>query len=676
VSDIFLSYSRDDQATARRFAEGFERAGLSVWWDQTLSAGEDYDEVTEKALEAARAVVVLWSKKSVGSRWVRAEATQADRNGTLVPAMIEPCKRPIMFELKQSTDLSGWTGDPNDKTWQAYLASVQRFVQKDAAPVAAPVLPVPDVPRRGKGSGIAIAAAVLLVVAAGAWTLMHFRGEPAAQGSAGKADQPPAATAPTAPAEVTLAVLPFANLSSDPEQEYFSDGLTEEILNQLAQIDSLRVTGRTSSFSFKGKNEDLRVIGEKLGVANLLEGSIRKDGKTLRITAQLINARDGSHLWSKTYDREPRNVFAIQDEIAKDVAGALSIKLDVGEMNRAQGGTTNLAAYEKYLRARTLRRQFLNPEAAALYREAVALDPMFWRAWFGLHGALNGRSLTTLSSKQILENKELQQVQQHLIDAAPDSHLKQAMLSGYFFEQRRWADSEMALQAAIAAMPASEVETRLIACIRRLNAGQIVDAMGLCERTARIDPLTVAPSTMFSGALTISGRFAEAQTEYTRGRALSGATQGLDFLALQRLLAGDAPDAGTIRNHVRSNPSSFPGNLWKTLIDNLETAQVERTAAIQAIIRNPAFQDETSLGWIAEFAEFYGDRDSALKALQLHVAQSGITPFVWMPRLAALRTDPRFKELLKSTGLVDYYRATGIWGDFCKPAGKDDFECH
>ena len=119
MPDIFLSYSRDDQPTARRFAEAFGREGFSVWWDQTLRSGEAYDKVTEKALEEARAVVVLWSVKSVDSRWVRAEATQADRNGTLVPVMIEPCKRPIMFELTHTAELSHWKGDPGDPAWKA-----------------------------------------------------------------------------------------------------------------------------------------------------------------------------------------------------------------------------------------------------------------------------------------------------------------------------------------------------------------------------------------------------------------------------------------------------------------------------------------------------------------------------------------------------------------------------
>src|SRR6516225_1279382 len=128
MPDIFLSYTREDQATAQRFAEAFEAQGFSVWWDATLRSGEAYDQVTEEALRTAKAVVVLWSKKSVASRWVRAEATLADRNKTLIPAMIEPCDRPIMFELTQAADLTHWRGAADDKAWRAFLDDVRRFV--------------------------------------------------------------------------------------------------------------------------------------------------------------------------------------------------------------------------------------------------------------------------------------------------------------------------------------------------------------------------------------------------------------------------------------------------------------------------------------------------------------------------------------------------------------------
>ncbi len=129
MPDVFLSYNREDQAIARRFAEGLQKHGLDVWWDVTLRSGEAYDQVTERALRDAKAVVVLWSKKSVESRWVRAEATLADRNKTLVPAMIELCDRPIMFELTQTADLSRWQGDAGDATWIAFVDDVRRFVE-------------------------------------------------------------------------------------------------------------------------------------------------------------------------------------------------------------------------------------------------------------------------------------------------------------------------------------------------------------------------------------------------------------------------------------------------------------------------------------------------------------------------------------------------------------------
>ena len=143
MPDIFLSYNREDQAAARRFAEAFQSEGFDVWWDTTLRAGEAYDEVTETALRTAKAVVVLWSPRSVVSRWVRAEATQADRNKTLVPVTIEPCERPIMFELTQTADLAHWQGEPDDGAWLAFLSDVRRFVQSGApartpAPTAAP----------------------------------------------------------------------------------------------------------------------------------------------------------------------------------------------------------------------------------------------------------------------------------------------------------------------------------------------------------------------------------------------------------------------------------------------------------------------------------------------------------------------------------------------------------
>ena len=182
----------------------------------------------------------------------------------------------------------------------------------------------------------------------------------------------------------SIAVLPFVNMSADKEQEYFADGISEELLNLLAQVPELRVIARTSSFSFKGKDVDIAEIARRLNVANVLEGSVRKSGDTLRITAQLVRASDSSHLWSQTYDRQMTDVFKVQDEIAAAVVDELKIKL-LGAPPTSK--VTNPTAYTLYLQARELRRQAI-PESfehsAALLQQALAIDPAYTVAWAGL----------------------------------------------------------------------------------------------------------------------------------------------------------------------------------------------------------------------------------------------------------------------------------------------------
>jgi TolB-like protein/Tfp pilus assembly protein PilF len=291
-------------------------------------------------LREAKAVVVLWSKKSVDSRWVRAEATTADRNKTLVPVMIEPCLRPIMFELTHTADLSHWTGDATDKVWQSYLAGVRRFVVKG--------LPGHESPAEDR--------------------------HPIA-----RVNDPSSAMDSAVERVPSIAVLPFANMSGDKEQEYFSDGLAEEILNALAEIPGLKVIARTSAFAFKGQNTDIRRIAETLGVANILEGSVRRSGNRIRVTAQLITAIDGTRLWSDRYDREMADVFAVQDEISAAISEALKIKLSPQAPARPRH-TPTLPAYEALLKARHFHWKVTAEsmdQAKLFHEQAIALDPQY-----------------------------------------------------------------------------------------------------------------------------------------------------------------------------------------------------------------------------------------------------------------------------------------------------------
>jgi adenylate cyclase len=342
VPDVFLSYNRGDQEVARRFAQGLEAQGFSVWWDATLRSGEAYDEVTENALKTAKAVVVLWSQKSVVSRWVRAEATIGDRNKTLVPVMIEACERPIMFELTQTADLSRWQGVPSDPVWLALVADVKRFVERRSEPtLAVPAL----------------------------------------------SEAPKKASAPAAsvPAKPTVLILPFVNMSGDAEQEYFSDGVTEDIITDLGRISALSVISRSAAFSFKGKTVSPSQLAQTMKITHVLEGSVRKSGNRVRITAQLLDAASDAQVWGERFDRTLDDIFAIQEEISKAIVAALKVKLAPEETKAiAERQTTNSEAYELFLLARQFSRtgsERIKPLIVRICARVLEIDPGFARAW-------------------------------------------------------------------------------------------------------------------------------------------------------------------------------------------------------------------------------------------------------------------------------------------------------
>jgi TolB-like protein/Tfp pilus assembly protein PilF len=195
-----------------------------------------------------------------------------------------------------------------------------------------------------------------------------------------------AAAAPTSLARDSIAVLPFINMSPDAENEYFTDGITEEIINALAQIKELHVVARSSAFSFKGKHIDPRIVGEQLNVRTILEGSVRRADNRLRIMVQLVNTADGYHLWSERYDREMKDVFEIQDEIARSIAERLKVTLEGGQEPLVKAGTKNLDAYQLYLKGRALlyQRGLALPRALECFKQAVALDADYALAWAGL----------------------------------------------------------------------------------------------------------------------------------------------------------------------------------------------------------------------------------------------------------------------------------------------------
>jgi TolB-like protein len=512
-------------------------------------------------------------------------------------------------------------------------------------------------PRRHVGVAVALGAIFL-------WGFAHT--------SQSAAAQPAASAARNAP--VTLAVLPFANLSSDPEQEYFSDGLTEEILNQLAQIDALTVRPRSSSFPFKGKNEDVRVMSQKLGVGYLLEGSVRRERNQLHISAQLVSGKDGSQLWSKTYDRESSGVFALQEEIVRDVASALSIKLEVGETSGAMGGTTNLEAYDQHLRAAAQLRMGPTPDtvtlAAQFAREAVRLDPAFARARETLVQALV--LLQRFKPEAGAMKAEIAEVEEGTLKLAPASVQARRILIDRFRAQRKWLEVESLLKSAVRKNDPGMERRPVLADMGRLSEF-LPEQQRLCQQ----DPTSIACSGGLQGLLTVEQRYAEAEAEYQRSKTLDGSHSQSDFLAMIRA-SRTGVDSGIVLAQLRSDlkDKSWPLTLDRSLVDRIDSPAAAR-AFLRKMWEDPANQEGSRLAIIAYRAAAVGDTDLLMTTIQQEVVDGGGNlAFVWGSTSPAMRADPRFKKILRDVGLIDFFRATGKWNDFCQPVGKDDFQCH
>ena len=680
MPDLFLSYARDDRATVQQFADVLQREGFEVWWDLALNPGDAFDQAIERALEEARAVIVLWSKASVNSRWVRAEATQAQVSQRLVPVVIEPCKRPIMFELTHTVDLIGWAGDPNDPRWRSFVAGLRRSAGGQGKPMgeAAPggsagTAPAPGGFRRlaqavgVRSIALAAVASLLVLGGTGAWWYHASHG--------GQATVPGVAPASAAGAgQVTLAVLPFADMSPAHDQDYFADGLTEEILNQLAQIRDLRVTGRTSSFYFKGRNEDLRTIGEKLGVANLLEGSVRKAGDQLRITAQLIDSRSGTHLWSQTYDRSLTDVFKVQEEIAAAVSGALSVTLDVGELSRARGGTASIEAHDKYLRALQIgsRAGVNGDDALAMLQQAVAIDPTFLLAWQTI-------AQITWTSEQIYP-ESISRVQpvrdeaeKHIVALAPA--WSGVLLARRLIDQHRWIEAEAAVNVVLKSPPGSVGACDFASLGTQL--GRLGDWSECVQRVVATDPLNTLESADLQVALDMTRHYDEAQAEYERFAKLVGFDGRMKIYALFRVLGRKDVDAQQVRALFDSVTSLSTYAFVKALHGKFDDPEGVR-AILRRAVADPANRGTAPIIQLAYYADRFGDRDTTLAALRWLVIDRhplDVT-ILWRDWHSGVRADPRFKELLRGLKIADYFRATGNWDDFCSPTHGDEFECH
>ena len=333
----------------------------------------------------------------------------------------------------------------------------------------------------------------------------------------------PSSVPATAAATPSIAVLPFADMSPGKDQEYFSDGIAEEILNALAQVDGLRVIGRTSSFSFKGKTEDLRAIGEKLGVAHVLEGSVRKEGNRLRITAQLIEAAGGSHLWSKTFDREMKGIFAVQDEIARDVVEVLKVKLLRGNHDALRARrATSPESYAYFLLGNQLVQGADLPHAIEAYKKALDLDRNYAPAWAAMAITIAGVTLEAETPAAVAEgSKRALEAAEKAIELAPELpdgfESRSAIRVSLWYWEGAMSDAERALALAPNHGDAYRRQAQLLLFLGRPAAATLP-----MTKATEIDPLNRLNWLWLGDIYLFSGEIALGRSAYERAIRLTG----------------------------------------------------------------------------------------------------------------------------------------------------------
>ena len=481
--------------------------------------------------------------------------------------------------------------------------------------------------------------------------------------------------------QVSIAVLPFVNMSSDPEQEYFSDGITEEILNALARVDGLRVTARTSAFAYKGKSPDLREVGRALGVAYIVEGSVRKASNQLRITAQLINTADGSHIWSEVYDRELTDVFAIQDEIATSIAGALTLSLGLQEgQTLVVDRTSNIAAYESYLQAR---RYILGrtpdglTQAITLLRAVNESEPDYAPGWAAMSLALqlvpyyfeefDGALLDRVALQYMSE-----QAARRAVSLNPSLATARHVLGNALRWRHQWVAAEDEFLEALRLDPESvEIIEDYGEFLQ--GVGKIGEALSIAEKGLELEPSSAFPYLRYLQALLMTRQ--NDQVVETGLRVLESYPEAswVHFSLLYAYLELEQFENALVstKEWAKQREGSAKGIEILTAVINGE--DLSRFADD---LRNISLILRISLS--LRIWHLIGGDDLVLEEferewLQIPGDPLKVTTFnpAFMDRV---RTHQRYQQLVTQLGLVDYWRARG-WPDYCHPISDYDFEC-
>jgi TolB-like protein len=667
---VFLSYAKQDSEAARRICAALQAAGIEVWFDQTeLRGGDVWDQkIRQQIRDCALFVPVISTRTQerlegyFRREWrlaVDRTHDMASRMAFLVPVVIDDTTErdaevPDEFRKVQ------WTHLPDGETTPAFAQRVSALLASRSAPsrplrtapsgvIHPPHAPLPAVsPRRST-----LALVVVAVLAVSAIGYLGWREiVPPAPTTPQTTSAPPPPSTPSpafAIPDKSVAVLPFVNMSSDKEQEYFSDGLSDELIQMLANVPDLRVPGRTSSFYFKGKNETIETISKQLRVANLLEGSVRKAGNQLRVTADLVRADNGYHLWSETYDRDAKDIFKVQDEIAAAVVSALQAKL-VPTSNVASRGTASPEAYDQYLLALQIGVSSGTMEGAAVagkaLRRAIALDPNYAAA-YAMLSRLDSSVADHTGNAALL--KQARAEAERAISLAPneaDGYYARANLRRAFSWD--WSGAQADVEKALTLNPADwQVQLAYVEVLA--TAGRLPEAIAGCRKIIAADPLSSAGWSELGTYLMASGDLDGAEAAFRRSLQIHPENIRAQWdVAGVLLFKGQAAQALSVVTRMHSDPMMQlrGAALIQYSLGHAPQAQQALDQLIAGYSQIEAFQ-------IAEIYAWRGENDRAFEWLEkaYHQHDAGLSALKFDAMILKLRDDPRYTALLRKLNL-------------------------
>ncbi len=632
----------------QRIADALKAAGIEVWFDRSeLRGGDAWDHTIRQRIRDCRLFIPVISANSeerlegyFRREWKLAcdrMDDMASRVAFLVPVTLDTTPDSVA-EVPERFRQVQWTRLPREEVPAAFVERVASLVRGETRPaVAARPASVPAPATRTPRRGAAIAAAVsgLVLAALAALLALRFIGHPPAT--------------PAAAGAKSVAVLPFVDLSEKHDQEYFADGLAEELIDLLGRNSGLRVISRTSSFSFKGKSEDIPSIAAKLNVANILEGSVRRAGDRLRVTTQLVDARSGERLWSNTYDRNLQDVFAVQDEIASAVVVALKARLSGNATPASVRSTSNAQAYDQLL----LCRQFLRRRTIEGYRRAVetctravALDPGYGAAFGEL--ALAQASLgDTTGDRALLEQSFM--TADKGVAVAPQDADAYAGRGGVRLFQFDWAGSRADFSRALALAPENgEVLSQYALLL--LVVGEYRESMAVLKKTLELDPLSPDAWTFLGYNHLALRDYAASTAALQRVLDIDPGTPWAGYGLCMNLLMQRRYAEALERGRLLQDPNLRPATEAAAEFSLGHAARSQ--ALLQGLIRDQAssgaFQVAGVLAW-------RGEKDQALEWLERARQQrdGGLLFVKFDPLVGSLRGDPRFSGFVKRMNLPE-----------------------